>query len=74
MHYHRVALARKRQQGIELRPLGVFAGCHVDELFVHLDLIELAFRVLLKIADPDIANALTVQDVFPKHESVRGTL
>ena len=52
VHHYRVAFARKRQQGIKLRPLGILAGCHVDELPVHLDVIELAFGVLVETADP----------------------
>jgi len=64
VHHHRIALARERHHGIELRPMGVLPGRLVNEMPVHLDVIELAFRVLVKTADPDIANTLTVQDVL----------
>ncbi len=64
MHHHRIARARERYGGIGLRPMGVLPGRLVNDMPVHLDVIELAFRVLLKTADPDIANTLTVQDVL----------
>ena len=38
------------------------------------DMIELASWVLVKTADPDIADALTVQDMSSRSESVRETL
>lgn len=74
MHHHHVVLACERQHGIELWPLGVFPRRLVDELLVHLYIIELALRVLVETADPDITDALPEQDVFPSSESVRKTL
>ena len=44
--------------------MDVLPGRLVDELLVYLNVIELAFRVLVETAAPDIADALTVQDVL----------
>lgn len=61
VHYHSVALAHEGQQRIQFRPLGVLARRFIGEYLVHPNLFELAFRVLVEAADPDIADTLTVQ-------------
>jgi hypothetical protein len=36
----------------------------VGEHFVDLDMLKLSFWILIEAADPDVADALTVQDVL----------
>jgi hypothetical protein len=62
VNHHGVAFAHEGQQRIELGPLGVFARCLVGEHPADFDLLQLPFRVLVEAADPDIADALTLQD------------
>jgi len=61
VHHHRVALAHESQQRFQLRALSVLARCRVGEHASDLDVLQLAFRVLVEAADPDVADALTVQ-------------
>ncbi len=63
VHHHRVALADEAQQRFELGALGVLAGCLVGEHLAHLGLFQLAFRVLVEAADPDVADAVPLHDV-----------
>ena len=60
MHHHGVALAHKGEQSIQLGALRVFAGGLVRERAGHLDAFQLPIRVLIKAADADIADALTI--------------
>lgn len=39
------------------------ARCLVGEHLAHLGLFQLAFRVLVKAADPDVADAVPLHDV-----------
>ena len=47
------------------RVLRVFAGCLVGEQPLHLDMLKLSFRVLIKAADADVADTLTFQAALP---------
>jgi len=60
VHDHRVPLAREAQQGIELGTRDILARCLVGEGAVHGNLLELAIRVLVERADPDIADPLSI--------------
>lgn len=55
--------SRFLQQSLELGALGVLARCLVGEHLAHLGLFQLAFRVLVKAADPDVADAVPLHDV-----------
>ena len=55
---HGVALADKGEHGLELRPLGVFAGGLVDEEAIDGDLIELTLGALLKLTPVSAAPVL----------------
>jgi hypothetical protein len=72
VHHHGVAFAHEGQQRIEFGPLGVLARRLVGE---HRDppstCFQLPFRVLVEAADPDVTDALTLQDILQMHESVR---
>ncbi len=70
MHHHGVAFAHEGEQSFQLGTLGVLAGCLVGEHPRYLNSIQLPFRVLVKGADPDVADALTLQDAS-QYESVR---
>jgi len=70
VHHHGVAFAHEGQQRIEFRPLGVLARRLVGEHPADFDMLQLPFRVLVEAADPDIADALTLQGAS-KCENVR---
>ncbi|MNP01331.1 hypothetical protein D3C76_931420 [compost metagenome] len=57
-----VAFADEAQQSIQLWALGVLARRLVDEHLAHLCLFQLPFRVLVKAADPDIADTMSLQN------------
>nr|AYU67961.1 hypothetical protein D0358_00092 [Escherichia coli] len=63
VHHHCIAFADEAQQRFELGALGVLARCLVGEHLAHLGLFQLAFRVLVKAADPDVADAVPLHDV-----------
>jgi len=63
VHDDRIPLAREAQQGIELGPRDILARCFVGEGAVHRNLFELAVRVLVEGADPDIADALSIHTI-----------
>lgn len=63
VHHHGVALADEAQQRFELGALGVLARGLVGEHLAHLCLFQLAFRVLVEAADPDVADAVPLHDV-----------
>ena len=46
-------------QRLQFGTLGVLPGRLVGEQSIHRDLLELAFRVLVEAADPDVADTLT---------------
>ncbi|MNN80253.1 hypothetical protein D3C81_1969680 [compost metagenome] len=62
MHHQGVALADVIKQRVELGTLGVLAGGLVGEHLVHLGAFQLPIRVLVKGADPDVADPLSVHD------------
>ena len=62
--YYGVALAHEAQQRVELRSLGVLARRLIGEYLVYLGVFQLACRVLVEAADPDVADALTGQGVL----------
>jgi len=64
MHHHCVALARKGDQPFQFGTLCVLARSLVGKEPISLDMLELAFRVLVETAYPDVADALTVQGVL----------
>ena len=47
-----------------MRTPGVLTGRPVGEQPIHLDVLQLAFRVLVETTDPDEADALTVRGVL----------
>ena len=51
----------KLKQALRVGALGILARGLVGEQFVHLGLFQLAFRVLVEAADPDIADTLSLQ-------------
>ncbi len=61
VHHHGVALADEAQQRFELGTLGVLARGLVGEHLAHLGLFQLAFRVLVEAANPDIADTVSLQ-------------
>ncbi len=63
VHHHCIAFADEAQQRFELGALGVLARCLVGEHLARLGLFQLAFRVLVKAADPDVADAVPLHDV-----------
>lgn len=62
MHHHGIALADEAQQRLQLGALGVLAGGLVGEHLAYLGLFQLAFRVLVEATDPDVTDALSLQD------------
>ena len=63
MHHHRVALAYEGQQPFQFRTLPVLTGSLVAKEPINRDMLELAFRVLVEAAHPDLADAVTVPPV-----------
>ena len=51
---------------LPVRALRVFAGCPVREQPLHLDMLKLPFRVLIKAADADVTDTLSFQAILPK--------
>ena len=64
VHHHRVALAGEGEQPFQFRTLRVLTRSLVGKEPIDLDMLELAFRVLVEAAHPDVADALTVQGVL----------
>ncbi|MND98454.1 hypothetical protein D3C80_908050 [compost metagenome] len=62
MHDNSVALTDEAEHGLQLWALGVLARRLVGEHLAHLCLFQLPFRVLIKAADPDIADTMSLQD------------
>jgi hypothetical protein len=60
MHHDGVALAGVGEQGLQLRPFGVFSGRLVGEQLVDLKMLKLAVGVLVDTADPNLPDALTL--------------
>jgi len=58
--HHGVAVADEGEHRRQLRPVEVLAGDMVGEGPVDLDALELPISILLQGADPDVADALTV--------------
>lgn len=54
-----IPLARETEERVELRPRDILARRFVGEGAIDGNLFELAVRVLVKTADPDIADALS---------------
>jgi hypothetical protein len=54
-----VAPARKAQQELQLRTLGVFARGFIGEGLIERDPVQLPLCLLVKGADPDVANTLS---------------
>ena len=65
MDHDGVAVAGEAEQHRELWPLGVLAGGVVGEQAVDVRPVELAIRVLLEAADPDVAEALAGHGLTP---------
>ena len=59
MHHHRIALAHKNAQPIQLRALGSLPEALSVKLNPLPPLFQLTFRVLVEAADANIANPLT---------------
>ena len=64
VHHHRVALTGEGEQPFQFRTLRVLTRSLVGKEPIDLDLLELAFRVLVEAAHPDVADELTVQGVL----------
>ena len=62
MHHNRVALANERLQGFKLGAICVLAGRLVREYLTDHDVLKLALRILVEAADPNVADALNLQD------------
>lgn len=62
--YDRVAFAHEGEQPFQFGPPCVLARRLVGEHFIHLDLFELPFWVLVEAADADVTDALTVQGIL----------
>ena len=62
VHHHGIAFADESEHGFQLRALGVLARGLVGEQLADLDLLKLAFRVLVVTADPNVTDALSLQD------------
>jgi hypothetical protein len=65
MHDNRVAGTDKAHQCFELWTFSVFAGGFVGEGFSDFDSFQLPFRVLVKGADPYVADALSKHAYTP---------
>jgi hypothetical protein len=64
VHDQGVPVPEEAQQLLQLRALRVLARGLVREGPVQLDALELADRVLVQTADPDVSNALPGHDAF----------
>ncbi|SLY24933.1 Uncharacterised protein [Klebsiella pneumoniae] len=64
VHHDRVAFAHEGEQPFQFGPPCVLARRLVGEHFIHLDLFELPFWVLVEAADADVTDALTVQGIL----------
>ena len=59
VHDDGVARACKAQQEFQLGSVGVFARCFVGEGLIERDTVQLPLCLLVKGADPDVADALS---------------
>ena len=66
LHDDGIAVAHEVEQCVELRTLRVLARRLVGEEPIDGNLIELAISILVEAADPDVADALTVQMWLPQ--------
>ena len=64
VHHHCVVLAREGEQPFQFRTLPVLARSFVGKEPIDRDMLELAFRVLVEAAHPDVADAVTLQGVL----------
>jgi hypothetical protein len=65
MHNHGVALTGELEEHRQLRPLGVLAGCLVGKDAVECEAVELTVWILVRAADPDIAQSLALHTGRP---------
>jgi hypothetical protein len=63
VNHDRVALSGVRKKGLQLGPIRIFPGGFVREDSVDVEVLELAVRVLIITADPNISDALTFAHV-----------
>ena len=71
VHDHRVGLAHETEQPFQFRTLRVLSRSLVGKDPVEGDLLQLAFRVLVDAAHPDVADALTWHEVPPVSKTVK---
>jgi hypothetical protein len=62
VYHDRVTFTYKGEQDVKLRALSVFPRGFVDENFVHLDMFQLPFWVLIEATDTDVTDALSLQE------------
>jgi hypothetical protein len=64
VHNHRVTLAHKGQEGVELWSSAILARRFVGEHPIDFNVLKLAFWILVEATDANISNTLTVQGLL----------